>query len=145
MISGTFFVPESRSTAVQSAVVKTVPQVALALWLLVLPAYAPALDAHDIYAGSNATHTEADQHLNAAYRRTLARIHVEQPERADFVISRLRRSQRAWLKFREAQVSLVGTYHGIGSSSARAADMASYYSDLTDARIRDLETVPDPF
>jgi uncharacterized protein YecT (DUF1311 family) len=56
-----------------------------------------------------------------------------------------RQAQRAWLKYREAQVQFVGTYYGIGSSSARAAGLSSYSNELTKNRIAELADVPDPF
>ena len=57
----------------------------------------------------------ADKKLNAAYERLIKDIRAgNDKERAEFVIASLRESQRAWLKYRDAQVGFVGSYTGIG-------------------------------
>jgi uncharacterized protein YecT (DUF1311 family) len=61
------------------------------------------------------------------------------------LVARLRESQRAWLKYRDAQVAFVGIHANIGSASSRTLGMTSYSAELTKERIKDLTAVPNPF
>ena len=110
------------------------------------PIFVLAQSSREVYAGANAQEAQDDKKLNAAYEALLGdiRAHHDQGQ-AELIIGSLRESQRAWLKFRDAQVAFVGTYNDIGSSSARAAGAALYSHELTDARIKDFQNVPDPF
>jgi len=94
---------------------------------------------------SNRILVDADKKLNAAYQRLVTSIRNEGTPNADLDLESLRDSQRAWLKYRDAQVAFVGTHADIGSSSARAAGMATYSVQLTNERIKDLDDVPNPF
>jgi uncharacterized protein YecT (DUF1311 family) len=88
---------------------------------------------------------EAEKQLNAAYQHLVKSIRESGSANSDLDLERLRDSQRAWLKYRDTQVAFVGTHADIGSSSARAAGMASYSVQLTKERIKDLDDVPNPF
>ncbi len=112
---------------------------------LCLPLTLPAQSGSD-YGEANKVSAEADKNLNAAYAQLLKSIKADNDkERAQLLETRLRESQRAWLKYRDAQVAFVATHANIGSASSRAAGMASYSVELTQQRIKDLTTVPNPF
>jgi uncharacterized protein YecT (DUF1311 family) len=118
----------------------------LAFCALAIPAFVLAQSGRELYSEANAMSAEADKKLNSAYDHLIKSIRAgEGKDRADLVVERLRESQRAWLKYRDAQVAFIGTYADIGSSSARAAGMAGYSVELTEQRIRDLNEVPNPF
>jgi uncharacterized protein YecT (DUF1311 family) len=107
---------------------------------------APAQQARQLYDEAANSDAEADRQLNAAYGKLIDDIKKNNdPERAKMKIDLLRQVQRAWLKYREAQVQFVGTYNDIGSSAARAAGLSSYNLELTKRRIAELADVPDPF
>ena len=118
---------------------------AFALCLLAAPVFTPAQSGRELYDAANAQNAADDKKLNAAYEALIKDIRATNKDRADLVIERLRESQRAWLKFREAQIGFVGAYTEIGSSSARAAGLSSYSHELTTARIKDFAEVPNPF
>jgi uncharacterized protein YecT (DUF1311 family) len=100
----------------------------------------------EIYAEANKVSAEADKELNAAYEQLIKSIRADnEKDRAELLVARLRESQRAWLKYRDAQVAFVGIHADIGSASSRAMGMASYSAELTKERIKDLTTVPNPF
>ncbi len=104
-----------------------------------------AQSASDLSADTDKMLADADKQLNAAYQRLVKSIRDEGGANADLDLESLRDSQRAWLKYRDAQVAFVGTHADIGSASARAAGMAEYSVELTKARIKDLDDVPNPF
>ena len=104
-----------------------------------------AIPADELHRESAAMESKADRDFNEAYRGLIGRIRKEQPDRADFIIQHLRSSQRAWLKYRDAQAGLVGVYHEIGSASARAAGVTAYSVGLTEARIKEFKEMPNPF
>jgi len=107
---------------------------------------APAQQPQELYDEAAKAVAAADQRLNAAYGKLIDDIKKSNgQDRAKMVIEQLRESQRAWLKYREAQVHFVGLYSDIGSSSARAAGLSSYNVELTNSRIADLVNVPNPF
>lgn len=122
----------------------------LALCAVALLAAAPrwlsAQSSREVNAEANALDAQDDKKLNAAYEALIKDIRSHHDkDQAEFIVGRLRDSQRAWLKYREAQVAFVGTYNKIGSASARNFGMARYSHELTEARIQDFQTVPDPF
>lgn len=119
----------------------------LALFLaLFLPTTLFAESGSETYAEANKINAEADKELNAAYDQLIRSIRAENDkERADLLLARLQDSERAWLKYRDAQVAFVGIHSDVGSASSRAIGMASYSAELTKQRIKDLTTVPDPF
>jgi uncharacterized protein YecT (DUF1311 family) len=104
-----------------------------------------AQTADEINDGSNNAGTDTDKKLNAAYRQLIRKIQTEDKQRSAIVIAQLRETQRAWLKFLDAQVQFVGLYNNIGSASARNAGMSSYRAELTEERIKDIVDVPNPF
>lgn len=112
---------------------------------LFFPALLLAQSASELYDAANKVEQQADRQLNTAYQHLLKSIEQEGSPNAALAIERLRESQRAWLKYRDAQVAFVATSADVGSSSARAAGSASYSVELTKARIKDLEDVPNPF
>jgi len=120
-------------------------RVLLALAALCIPAFLLAQSANETYSDANKMQAETDRQLNAAYQGLIKSIRDEGRPDADLDLEQLRDSQRAWLKYRDAQVAFVGTHAAIGSASARAAGMASYSVDLTKERIKDLKDVPNPF
>jgi len=98
------------------------------------------------YAEANNINAEADKELNAAYNQLIKSIRADNDkDRAELLIARLKESQRAWLKYRDAQVAFVGVNANVGSASSRALGMASYSAELTKERIKDLKAVPNPF
>ena len=100
----------------------------------------------ETYAEANKIKAEADKELNAAYDQLIKSIKADnEKDRAELLVARLRESQRAWLKYRDAQIAFVGIHANIGSASSRALGMASYGAELTKERIKDLTTVPNPF
>ena len=100
----------------------------------------------ETYAEANNINAEADKQLNAAYDQLIKSIRADNDkDRAEILVARLRESQRAWLKYRDAQVDFVGIHANIGSASSRNAGMTSYSAELTKERIKDLTTVPNPF
>ncbi len=116
------------------------------LSLLVAPLFVLAQSSREIYAEANAVAAQDDKKLNAAYETLIKDIRAHNDkDRAELVIGNLRESQRAWLKYREAQLGFVGTYNEIGSASARNAGLALYSHELTEARIKDFQAVPNPF
>jgi uncharacterized protein YecT (DUF1311 family) len=117
----------------------------LAIAALLVPAFLLAQSAGDTDADANKILAAADKHLNAAYQSLIKSIHDDGGPNADLDLQSLRDSQRAWLKYRDAQVAFVGTHADVGSSSARAAGMATYSVQLTNERIKDLKDVPNPF
>jgi len=119
----------------------------LFVWFaLILPATLSAQSGRELYAEANKINAEADKKLNAAYEHLIKSIRSSNDkDQAEFLIQSLRESQRAWLKYRDAQVAFVGTHADIGSSSSRAAGMATYSAALTEQRIKDLKNVPNPF
>jgi uncharacterized protein YecT (DUF1311 family) len=113
---------------------------------LLLPTTLSAQSGTEMYAEANKINAEADKQLNAAYNQLIKSIRADnEKDRADLLVARLRESQRAWLKYRDAQVAFVGMHANIGSASSRAFGMASYSAELTKERIKDLTTVPNPF
>lgn len=100
----------------------------------------------ETYAEANNINAEADKQLNAAYDQLIKSIRADNDkDRAEMLVARLRESQRAWLKYRDAQVDFVGIHANIGSASSRTLGMTSYSAELTKERIKDLTTVPNPF
>ncbi|MFI4987749.1 MAG: lysozyme inhibitor LprI family protein [Alphaproteobacteria bacterium] len=124
-----------------------VPVIVLALLLPVaaFPQAARAQQAKELYDESAKADAAVEKKLNAAYQKLIHQIQANDAERAAMVSEALRASQRAWLKYREAQLQFVGLYNDIGSSSARAVGIGSYNVELTESRIHDLESVPNPF
>ena len=112
---------------------------------LLLPTLSLAQSASELYEAARKMEQQADKQLNAAYQHLLKSIDLEGGPNATLAVERLRASQRAWLKYRDAQVTFVATYADVGSSSSRAAGNASYSVELTKARVKDLENVPNPF
>jgi uncharacterized protein YecT (DUF1311 family) len=105
-----------------------------------------AQSGRESYAEATEIGAEADKKLNAAYDQLIKSIRADnEKERAELLVARLKESQRAWLKYRDAQVAFVGIHANIGSASSRALGMASYSAELTEQRIKDLTTVPNPF
>ena len=120
-------------------------KISLGCLLVLIPTFLLAQSASEVYADSNQILEDADKKLNAAYQRLVTSIRNEGNPNSDLDLQRLRDSQRAWLKYRDAQVAFVGTHADIGSSSARDAGMAAYSVELTNERIKDLNDVPNPF
>ena len=113
---------------------------------LFLPTILSAQSGPESYAEAKQINAKADKELNAAYDQLIKNIRADNDkDRAELLVARLQESQRAWLKFRDAQVVFVGMHANIGSASSRALGMASYSADLTKQRIKDLTTVPNPF
>ena len=113
---------------------------------LLLPMILFAQSGSESYAEAKQINAKADKELNAAYDQLIKSIRADNDkDRAELLVARLQESQRAWLKFRDAQVAFVGMHANIGSGSSRALGMASYSADLTKERIKDLTTVPNPF
>ena len=113
---------------------------------LFLPTTLSAQSGSETYAEATKIKAEADKELNAAYDQLIKSIKGDnEKDRAELLVARLRESQRAWLKYRDAQVAFVGIHANVGSASSRALGMASYSADLTKQRIKDLTTVPNPF
>jgi uncharacterized protein YecT (DUF1311 family) len=105
-----------------------------------------AQSGRESYAEATEIGAEADKKLNAAYDQLIKSIRADnEKERAELLVARLKESQRAWLNYRDAQVAFVGIHANIGSASSRALGMASYSAELTEQRIKDLTTVPNPF
>jgi uncharacterized protein YecT (DUF1311 family) len=105
-----------------------------------------AQSGQEIYAEANKINAEADKQLNAAYDQLIKSIRADnEKDRAEMLVARLRESQRAWLKYRDAQVAFVGIHANIGSASSRTLGMTSYSAELTKERIKDLTAVPNPF
>ena len=120
--------------------------VAGAIFLLATPLFVWAQSSRELYAEANVIEAQDDKKLNAAYEALIKDIRAHHDkDQAEFIVGRLRESQRAWLKYREAQLTFVGTYNQIGSASARQAGLALYSRELTTARIEDFQGVPDPF
>ena len=121
-------------------------QALLGLVLLACPRLVLAQAGREVYAEANAQAAGDDKRLNVAYEGLIKNIRASNDkDRAELIISSLRESQRAWLKFRDAQVVFVGTYTQIDSGSARAVGQAEYSHELTEERIKDFRTVPNPF
>lgn len=113
---------------------------------LFLPTTLSAQSGPEIHAEADKIKAEADEKLNAAYDQLIKSIRADnEQDRAELLVARLKESQRAWLKYRDAQVAFVGIHANIGSASSRALGMASYSAELTKERIKDLTTVPNPF
>jgi len=113
---------------------------------LFLPMILFAQSGSEGYAEAKQINAKADKELNAAYDQLIKSIRADNDkDRAELLVARLQESQRAWLKFRDAQVAFVGMHADVGSASSRALGMASYSADLTKERIKDLTTVPNPF
>lgn len=113
---------------------------------LFLPTVLSAQSGPEIYAEANKINAEADKKLNAAYDQLIKNTKADNDkDRAELLVARLKESQRAWLKFRDAQVAFVAIHANVGSASSRALGMASYNAELTEQRIKDLTTVPNPF
>jgi uncharacterized protein YecT (DUF1311 family) len=105
-----------------------------------------AQSGQEIYAEANKINAEADKQLNAAYDQLIKSIRADnEKDRAEMLVARLRESQRAWLKYRDAQVAFVGIHANIGSASSRTLGMTTYSAELTKERIKDLTAVPNPF
>ena len=114
--------------------------------VLFLPTILSAQSGSEAYTEANKISAEADKKLNAAYNQLIKSVRADnEKDRAELLIARLQESQRAWLKYRDAQVAFVGIHANIGSASSRALGMASYSAELTEQRIKDLTTVPNPF
>ena len=113
---------------------------------LFFPTTLSAQSGSETYAEATKISAEADKKLNAAYDQLIKSIRAEnEKDRAELLVARLKESQRAWLKYRDAQVAFVGMHANVGSASSRALGMASYSAELTKERIKDLTTVPNPF
>ena len=113
---------------------------------LFLPKTLSAQSGSESYTEATKISAEADKKLNAAYDQLIKSIRADnEKERAELLIARLKESQRAWLKYRDVQVAFVGMHANVGSASSRALGLASYSAELTEQRIKDLTTVPNPF
>jgi uncharacterized protein YecT (DUF1311 family) len=113
---------------------------------LLLPTTLSAQSGSETYAEANEITAKADKELNAAYDQLKKSIRADnEKDRAELLVARLQESQRAWLKYRDAQVAFVAIHANVGSGSSRALGMASYSAELTEQRIKDLTTVPNPF
>src|SRR5437764_1137025 len=113
---------------------------------VLLPTMLSAQSGSEVYAEASNIKAEADKKLNAAYDQLIKSIRADnEKDRAELLVARLQESQRAWLKYRDAQVTFVGIHANIGSASSRTLGMASYSAELTKERIKDLTTVPNPF
>ena len=87
---------------------------------LFLPTALFAQSGPEIYAEANKINAEADKELNAAYDQLIKSIRADnEKDRAELLVARLQESQRAWLKYRDAQVAFVGIHANIGSASSR--------------------------
>jgi uncharacterized protein YecT (DUF1311 family) len=119
----------------------------LFVWIaLILPATLYAQSGGEASAEANQIYAKADKNLNAAYEHLIKSIRSSKDKAtAESLIQSLRESQRAWLKFRDAQVAFVGVHADVGSAAARAVGLAAYSAELTEQRIKDLKEVPDPF
>lgn len=124
---------------------KTISKFLLFFAAFVVPELVSAQSAREFYDTAKEIEAEADIQLNTAYQHLVESIETSDNFNRDLVIQRLRESQRAWLKYRDAQASFVALHAQIGSSSARALGTASYSAELTTLRIKDLENVPNPF
>lgn len=125
---------------------KYIAKLLFAPLVLIVPALLFAQSGPELHAEASQIHAAADKKLNAAYGQLIKRIRADNDkDRADFIVERLRESERAWLTYRDAQVAFVGSHANIGSSSARAVGMATYSAELTEERIKDFNDVPDPF
>jgi len=111
---------------------------------LMVPRFLLAQSAGEADGDASKMEAVADKQLNEAYQHLIKSIRDGGGANADLDIEALRESQRAWLKYRDAQVAFVGTHADVGSASARDAGMASYSIVLTKQRIKDLEDVPNP-
>ena len=74
-----------------------------------------------------------DCRLNIAYQQLIAVLKSEPTQ-----LAKLRASQRAWIKFRDADVALVVTHYGEGGSLGRSIASMQRFS-LTRARLQDLQ------
>lgn len=121
----------------------------LVLWFLLSASTCFGEDSGDsakgLYAASAKAEEDVDHKLQAAYDQLIKKITETGGLNAPLWIQRLEASQKAWKTYRETQVTFVGYYNDIGSSSARAAGMAMYYEELTKKRIDDLKEVPNPY
>ena len=125
---------------------KHLTKVLFVLVALSLSTTLSAQSGSEAYAEAHKISAEADKELNAAYDQLIKSIRADnEKDRTELLVARLKESQRAWLKYRDAQVAFVGIHANIGSASSRAIGMASYSADLTKERIKDLTTVPNPF
>lgn len=114
--------------------------------LSAVPLWVRAQSSREINAEADAINARDDKQLNTAYETLIKDIRAHHDkDQAEFIIGSLRESQRAWLKYREAQIDFVGRYNQIGSPSARNAGLAQYSHELTEARINDFQGVPNPF
>src|SRR6187455_1511689 len=87
---------------------------------LFLPTTLLAQSGSETYAEANKINAEADKELNAAYDQLIKSIRADaDKDRAELLVARLQASQRAWLKYRDAQVAFVGIHANIGSTSSR--------------------------
>ncbi len=124
---------------------KRLPIAACLTFFLAAPLFVLAQSAREIYAEANAMAAQDDKKLNAAYEALIKDIRAHHDkDRVELIVGNLRESQRAWLKYREAQIGFVGTYNEIGSASARNAGLAGYSHELTEARIKDFQAVSNP-
>ena len=125
---------------------KSTANLLLVFVALFLPATLSAQSGPELRAQADKIYAEADKKLNAAYEQLLKSIKADnEKDRAELLVARLRESQRAWLRYRDAQVAFVAMHANIGSASARALGMASYSAELTEQRTKDFTTVPNPF
>ena len=113
--------------------------------LAVIPLFTLAQSARELYSDAGKSDAKVEKRLNTACQQLVKQVQTNNKERAEAVVASLREAQRAWLKYREAQIQFVGMYNDIGSASARAAGLSTYNVELTQARIKELEDVPDPF
>ena len=75
-----------------------------------------------------------DCRLNQAYHELLASLQSESEE-----AKKLRESQRAWIRFRDADVALVVSHYSEGGSLGNSiASMRRF--ELTRSRVRDIES-----
>ncbi len=117
----------------------------LAAAFMAFPTMLCAQSREDMYNNAKKAEAAADKKLNAAYNSLIQSIRKEQDQQiADFLVKRLQKSQRAWLQFRNAQIDFVSKYQYLGYSYIRAAKIASYKTELTASRTKELAHVPDP-
>jgi len=104
-----------------------------------------AQTAGEIDRGAEKLESESDKKLNVVYQKLIRQIQADDKEHAAAIIAQLRESQRAWLKYCDAQTKFVALYNNIGSASARNVGVTSYHADLIKQRIKDLADVPNPY
>jgi len=90
----------------------------------------------DVVDAAEKEFKKADAEMNAAYQKVLS-VLVKAPDHGKILIADLKKAQRAWLVFRDAEAAIRAGVSS-GGGSAYSMDYLANLATLTEQRTKDL-------